>query len=124
MTTLLVRDGHLFGVNNDGEVECRKADSGELVWKDDALFGEKKPTSRRRSGWRTGTRCSPSPTWATWWSASSAPKGYEELDRAHIIEPDLSTRGRKAVWCHPAFAEKCLITRNGKEIICVSLAKG
>ena len=124
MTTMLVRDGHLFGVNNDGEVECRKATSGELVWKDDALFGEKKPLFASAFWVENGDKVFAVTDLGDLVVCRLTAKGYEELGRAHIIEPDLSTRGRKAVWCHPAFADKCLITRNGKEIICVSLAKG
>jgi outer membrane protein assembly factor BamB len=124
MTTLLVRDGHLFGVNNDGEVECRKADTGELVWKDAAMFGEKKPLFASAFWVENGDKLFVVTDLGDLVVCKLTLKGYEELDRAHVIEPDLSTRGRKAVWCHPAFADGCLITRNGKEIICVSLAKG
>jgi hypothetical protein len=52
-----------------------------------------------------------------------SPKGYEELSRAHVIDATFSTRGRRVVWAHPAFADRCMITRNDKEIVCVSLAK-
>jgi hypothetical protein len=50
------------------------------------------------------------------------PKGYKEIDRAHILEPDHKARGRQVVWSHPAFAQRCLFARNDKEIICVSMA--
>ena len=57
--------------------------------------------------------------------AKLSPKGYEELDRANIIEPTNSQggRGRKVVWVHPAFANKCIFVRNDKEVVCLSLAK-
>jgi outer membrane protein assembly factor BamB len=57
--------------------------------------------------------------------AKMSPKGYEELDRAHIIDPTntMAGRGRLVVWMHPAFANKCVYVRNDKELICVSLAK-
>jgi len=29
--------------------------------------------------------------------------------------------GRDVVWCHPAFANKCVFVRSDKEIVCVSL---
>jgi hypothetical protein len=53
------------------------------------------------------------------------PKGYKELDRAHVIDPTntMAGRGRLVVWMHPAFANKCVFVRNDKELICVSLAK-
>ena len=57
--------------------------------------------------------------------AKLSPKGYEEIDRAHVIDPTntMAGRGRLVVWMHPAFADKCVFVRNDKELICVSLAK-
>jgi hypothetical protein len=53
-----------------------------------------------------------------------SPKGYEELSRAHIIDPtNKDARGRLVVWVHPAFANRCVFVRNDKEIVCVDLAK-
>jgi len=50
-------------------------------------------------------------------------KGYEEIDRAHLLEPTGLVFGRNVVWSHPAFAEKCVFARNDREIGCWSLAK-
>ena len=55
--------------------------------------------------------------------ARLTPKGYEEIDRTHLLEPTLFSRGRDVVWSYPAFASRCLFARNDKEIICVELAK-
>jgi len=52
-----------------------------------------------------------------------SPKGYEEIDRANVIKPSQSARGREVVWSHPAFAHKCAFIRNDREIVCISLAK-
>jgi outer membrane protein assembly factor BamB len=52
-----------------------------------------------------------------------SPKGYEEIDRAKVIEQTGAAFGRKVVWCAPAFADKKAFIRNDKEIICVDLAK-
>lgn len=50
-------------------------------------------------------------------------KGYEEIDRAKLLEPTSVTFGRDVVWSHPAFANQCVFARNDREIVCVSLAK-
>ena len=55
--------------------------------------------------------------------AKLSPKGYEEISRTKILEPTNAAFGRKVVWSHPAFANKCVYARNDKEIVCVSLAK-
>lgn len=48
---------------------------------------------------------------------------YEELDSAELIQPTGSAFGRKVVWAHPAFAERCIFVRNDEELACYSLAK-
>ena len=59
--------------------------------------------------------------------AKLTPKGYEEIDRAHLLDP--SSKGtstgfrRDVLWSHPAFANRCVYVRNDEELICVSLAK-
>jgi outer membrane protein assembly factor BamB len=55
--------------------------------------------------------------------AKLSPEGYKPIDRAKLIEQTGSAFGRKVVWSHPAFAEKCVFVRNDKEIACFSLAK-
>ena len=55
--------------------------------------------------------------------ARLSPKGYEEISRAHLLEPTSDAFGRLVVWSHPAFAQKCIFARNDKEIVCASLAK-
>jgi len=49
--------------------------------------------------------------------------GYQEVSRAHILEPTQEAFGRAVVWSHPAYANRCAFVRNDKEIVCVSLAK-
>ena len=47
--------------------------------------------------------------------------GYEEVDRAKVIEPSGSARGRRIVWSHPAFSNGRMFARNDLELICVEL---
>lgn len=51
--------------------------------------------------------------------------GYEEIDRATVIEPTntMAGAGRRVVWVPPAFAGKCVFVRNDREVRCYSLAK-
>jgi outer membrane protein assembly factor BamB len=55
--------------------------------------------------------------------AKLSPKGYEEVSRAKLLDQTGAAFGRKVVWSHPAFADKCIFARNDKEIVCASLAK-
>jgi outer membrane protein assembly factor BamB len=54
--------------------------------------------------------------------ARLSPDGYDEINRVQLLEPTGSAFGRNVVWCHPAFANRCIYVRNDKEIICASLA--
>ena len=54
--------------------------------------------------------------------AKLSPKEYTEVSRAHLLGPTGAVFGRKVVWSHPAFANKCVYVRNDKEIACYSLA--
>jgi len=48
--------------------------------------------------------------------------GYDEVSRAKLLAPTGAAFGRKVVWSHPAYANKCAFARNDKELVCVSLA--
>ena len=54
--------------------------------------------------------------------AKLSPKEYEEVSRAKLVEPTGAAFGRRVVWAHPAFANKCVYARNDKELVCFSLA--
>jgi len=55
--------------------------------------------------------------------ARLTPEKYEEISRAHLLEPTNEAFGRPVVWSHPAYANKCVFVRNDKEIVCASLAQ-
>ena len=50
-------------------------------------------------------------------------KGYELIDKAHLIEPTGKAMNRKVVWSHPAFANRNVLVRNDKEIVSFSLSE-
>ena len=124
MTTILAKDDHLYCVGTDGKVLCVRADTGAEVWNSHTLYGDK-DTLFGTSFWVTnGDRVYMVNDLGVLVIAKLSPKGYEEVSRAPLIDATFSTRGRKVVWAHPAFADKCIVMRNDKEIVCASLAKG
>ncbi|OYP36402.1 PQQ-binding-like beta-propeller repeat protein [Rhodopirellula sp. MGV] len=48
--------------------------------------------------------------------------GYNEIDRAHVIEPTGVAFGRRVVWSAPAVDDGKLFIRNDKEIVCVDVS--
>lgn len=139
MCTPVVDGEHIYGVCSYGQLRCIEANTGKRVWE----------TMQATRGKRTPDKVAaePEPADSERWSnafiiqqadhyflfneqgdliiAKLSPKGYEEIDRAHIIDPTntMAGRNRLVVWMHPAFAHKCVYVRNDKELICVSLAK-
>jgi outer membrane protein assembly factor BamB len=48
--------------------------------------------------------------------------GYNEISRAHLIDPTSDYAGRKMAWTPPAYAGRCVFVRSDKELVCASLA--
>ncbi len=127
LSTVLLRDNCLYGVSLYGEFCCLDGHNGARLWTTLA------PTSG-------GTK--PKERWCTVFMVTHrdrvlifnelgdlilcrlSAKGYEEISRAHILDPDMASSGggRKVIWSHPAFANRSVYARNDHEMVCVSLA--
>jgi outer membrane protein assembly factor BamB len=124
MTSLLVKDGHVYGLTGMGALVCQKLDTGEVVRKGDEIFGEK-PAFCGSVFWvDAGAAVYGLTDQGDLVILKLAPDKCEVLATAHVLEPTHAAQGRKAVWSHPAFAGKCVYMRNDKEIVCISLAAG
>ena len=125
MNTAVLRDGHLFAACSYGQFRCMEALSGKRVWESFQPVGLEKPTR-----WGTVFVTPHEDRYFLFTEkgdlaiARLSPKGYEEIDRAHVIEPNgADLRQRRIVWSHPAYANKCVFIRNDTQVICISLAK-
>jgi outer membrane protein assembly factor BamB len=122
ISTPILRDGHIYGVDSFGELRCLDLLTGDRVWTSlDAV-----PQAR----WATihfvenGDR-----TWmfnerGELLISRLTPQGFNEISRAKLIEPttgQLPQRGG-VCWSHPAFANRCIFARNDQELVCASLA--
>jgi outer membrane protein assembly factor BamB len=128
MCTVLLMDNHVYGVSLYGETCCLDGDTGQRVW----------TTLQPTSGGEV-----PRERWSTLFMVPHGKKvflfnekgdlilarltraGYDEIGRTHILDPDMpsvGSGGRKVVWSHPAFANRCIYARNNHEIVCVFLA--
>jgi hypothetical protein len=126
MCTPYIKDGYIYGVCSYGELRCLKEEDGSRVWEDLRATGSQtKPTERWANAFLT-------PQGDRWFLfnekgdliiAKLSPKGYEEIDRAHLLDPTTPLPpNRKVLWSHPAYANKSIYVRNDKEIVCFSLA--
>jgi outer membrane protein assembly factor BamB len=122
MPSPFLQDGCIFGVSALGELCCLDENTGKLLWQTYAATGGSKSDCGTAFLVPQGKRFVIFNDQGDLILARLSRSGYEEIDRAHVIEPDHEARGRKVVWSHPAFAHRCVFVRNDKEIICVSLA--
>lgn len=53
-----------------------------------------------------------------------SPQGFEEIDRAKLIDPTREQLRRRdgVCWAHPAYADRHVFARNDEELVCASLA--
>jgi outer membrane protein assembly factor BamB len=124
MCTPFLQDGYIYGVCSYGQLRCLKAETGERVWE---TF--KATTSGEPVRWanafivKNGDRFFLFNELGDLIIAKLAPSGYQEISRAHLLEPTGSAAGRPVLWSHPAFANRHVYARNDKEIICADLAQ-
>jgi outer membrane protein assembly factor BamB len=124
MSTPFLEAGHIYGVCSYGQLRCLKADTGERVWETLAATTDGKPVRWANAFLvKQGNRFFLFNEQGDLILAKLSPEGYQELGRAHLLEPTNTDPGRPVVWSHPAFANRCLYARNDRELICVSLAK-
>ena len=123
LCTPFLEDGHIYGVCSYGQLRCLEADSGKRVW--ETL---KAATAGSPVRWANAFLVKNDNRFFLFNEkgdliiARLSPSGYEEISRAHVLEPLNKDAGRLVVWSHPAFANRRMYARNDKEIICVDLA--
>jgi outer membrane protein assembly factor BamB len=123
MATPVLKDGYIYGVCANGELRCLKADTGKQLWQTYAATCGKKTDCANAFLTPQGDHYVIFNDQGELILAGLSPQGYHEMDRARILEPVQTARGRTVVWSHPAFADHCIFARNDKEMICVSMAQ-
>jgi len=127
MPTPFIEGGYIYGVCSYGQFRCIDLATGARVWESFIPTGGpyEKPEGERWANAfivKNGDRFFINNEKGDLLIAKLSSKGYEELSRAHLIEPTSSAMGRAVVWSHPAYANRCIYLRNDKEMVCVSLA--
>ncbi|MFM8496540.1 MAG: PQQ-binding-like beta-propeller repeat protein, partial [Planctomycetia bacterium] len=116
-------DGLVYGFHENGELRAMRIPEGDFAWRGGGPLGERPQGSGTAFITRHGDRFFLFTEAGDLVIAKLTPAGYEELGRAHLIEPTNVAFGRPVVWCAPAYANRSIIVRNDTEIIRVSLAK-
>jgi outer membrane protein assembly factor BamB len=122
-STPFLEGDYLYGVDQPGQLRCVKLANGERVWETFApTTGNRTANAATAFLVKNGDRFFLANEKGDLIIARLSPKGYEEVSRAHLLEPTGTAFGRPVVWSHPAFAGRCVFARNDKELVCVSLA--
>jgi hypothetical protein len=125
MNTPVIKDGYIYGACSYGELRCIKADTGKRIWQTyEPIVGE---SMRWGNAFLVphGDRYFLFNERGDLIVARLTPEGYKEISRANILTPTNTMApppGRRVIWSHPAFANRCCYARNDEEIVCVSLA--
>lgn len=123
-STPVVVDGVMYGTDcRAGSLRATEFETGKRLWETYDLTASHRPTNHGTVFLvRTGDRFFLFSETGDLAIARLSAEKYEEISRAHVIEPTGEAFGRPVVWTHPAFANRCAFIRNDKELICVSLA--
>ncbi|HEY3857717.1 MAG TPA: PQQ-binding-like beta-propeller repeat protein [Verrucomicrobiae bacterium] len=124
LSTPFLDNGYIYGVCSYGQLRCLDATNGNRIWETMAVTTPDGKEARWANAFivKNGNRFFLFNEKGDLIIARLSPKGYEELSRAHIIDPVNRDTGRLVVWSHPAFANRRIYARNDKELICVDLA--
>jgi outer membrane protein assembly factor BamB len=130
MSTPVLKDGYIYGVDSYSELRCLKADTGQRLWT------TRQPTTNGKElRWGNAFLVEQDGRFFLFNElgdliiARLSPQGYQEVSRAHILDPT-NTMARMSpkepprlvVWSFPAFADRSVFARNDREIVCVDLA--
>jgi outer membrane protein assembly factor BamB len=123
-TPIVEEDGTMYGICQRGQLRAVEIATGKRLWETVTPTTGKRPESSGTAFLvKNSDRYFVFSETGDLIIARLSPKSYEEISRAHLLEPTSDCFGRMVVWSHPAFADKCVFARNDKEVICASLAK-
>lgn len=126
MSTPYIKDGHIYGVCSYGELRCLDEATGKRLWSTHQATGGKSLRWGHAFLTPQGNRYFLFNELGDLIIAKLSPQGYEEISRANILTPTNTMAppvGRRVIWSHPAFANRCCYARNDQEIVCVDLAE-
>jgi outer membrane protein assembly factor BamB len=119
-STPLLRGDHLFSAKSTGELVCLEARTGKQVWETDKVTSLKSGASIHLTA--NGDSVLLFTDEGDLIRARLTSQGYQELSRAHLLEPTSPFGGKMLAWVPPAYANRHVFARSDKELICASLA--
>jgi outer membrane protein assembly factor BamB len=124
ISTPLILGDYIYAVDSHGDLRCLDLKTGDRIWEN--------LTATPKARWsnihlvRNGDRVWMFNERGELIIARLTPDGFHEISRAKLLDPtkeQLDQRGGVA-WSHPAFANRCVFTRNDQELVCADLSAG
>lgn len=122
ITTPIVTDDSIYGIDSYGELRCLDLKTGDRVWEDLSVMPKARWASahlvrQEDKVWLFNER-------GELIISRMSREGYEEISRAKLIAPTLKQLKQRGgvCWSHPAFAYRHVFARNDHELVCASLA--
>jgi outer membrane protein assembly factor BamB/lysophospholipase L1-like esterase len=121
MSTPVFTGDYIYGVDSYGHFRCLDAKNGDIVWEDESVV----PIAR----WSNvhfvehGDRHFLFNERGELIIGRMSPEGFREIDRAWLLAPTEGQLSKRdgVCWSHPAFADRCVLNRNDKELVCAPL---
>ena len=119
-----LQDGIIYGYTDGGAMYGMEVPSGKRLWESTGPTGYESPKGSDTAFiTKNGDRFFFFAETGHLVIGKLTPKGYEEIDRAKVLDQTNNAFGRKVVWCAPAYADKKAYIRNDKELVVLDLAK-
>lgn len=127
MATPIIKDSLAYGVaynkRGQGILRCIELATGDMKWADEDWLAEKPQLFANGFITPNEDKVLIFDDLGELIIGKLSPTGFEELDRAKLLEPTSVASGRDVVWSHPAYSDGSIVVRNDKEIIRVNLKK-
>ena len=114
----------VYGIDSYGELRGLDVRTGERLWESQALTAER---ARQATAFfvRNGDRYFVNNDRGELIIARFSPGGVEVVSRTHLLEPTSPVPRRRelgsVLWSYPAYANRHIVMRNGREIVRASL---
>ncbi|MEN8226625.1 MAG: PQQ-binding-like beta-propeller repeat protein [Bacteroidota bacterium] len=123
ISTPLIQDGYLYGIDSYGETRCLDLLTGDRIWEDMTLV--------QKGRWANVHLI---PQGEKIWGFNElgelllgkfTPTGYVDLGRVKVIDPvRISPNPRNGVcWSHPAFSGTRIFLRSDAKLVCIEIKK-
>jgi outer membrane protein assembly factor BamB len=121
-STPLIQDGLVFSPTSKGQILGLETSTGKQLWQANKV-------TESTSGASIHLTAAPSIHGVFLFTdrgdlilSRLTAAGYQEISRAHLLDPTNDYGGRKMAWTPPAYANRCVFARSDKELVCASLA--